>query len=116
MLDRVRLPHLIDRCCGFDNDLDFEKILSVGERQRLAFARVLLHRPKYVLLDEATSALDSENEAALYKLLAEMQTTIVSVSHHPSLVPYHTHVLEFTGDGGWRKSPAATFALDPARD
>ena len=110
-LRRVNLPDLVDRCGGFDADLDFEKILSVGERQRLAFARVLLHRPRYVLLDEATSALDRQNEAKLYDLLTANSTTFVSVSHHPALVKYHAQVLELTGDGGWRLCSAESSHL-----
>ena len=109
VLQCVNLPDLVERCGGFDVELDFEKVLSVGERQRLAFARVLLSRPHCVLLDEATSALDRENEAALYRLLLGTSTTIVSVSHHPALIKYHAQVLELTGDGGWRLCAAAEF-------
>jgi vitamin B12/bleomycin/antimicrobial peptide transport system ATP-binding/permease protein len=109
MLDLVNLPGLIERCGGFDAELDFEKVLSVGERQRLAFARVLLKRPRYVLLDEATSALDRENENALYRHLVETSTTLVSVSHHPALVKYHSQVLELTPDGGWKLHAAGEF-------
>lgn len=108
-LKRVNLPDLVERCGGFDAELDFEKVLSVGERQRLAFARVLLNRPRYVLLDEATSALDRENEAALYRFLTSSSTTIVSVSHHEALVRYHSQVLELAGDGAWRLCPAKEF-------
>jgi putative ATP-binding cassette transporter len=89
--------------------MDFEKRLSVGERQRLAFARVLLKNPRYVLLDEATSALDRENEEALYEELAAISTTIISVSHHPSLLKYHSHVLELKPEGEWSLYPASKF-------
>lgn len=109
VLDRVNLPDLVDRCGGFDVEFDFEKVLSVGERQRLAFARVLLKHPRYVLLDEATSALDQENESALYGQLIATSTTFVSVSHHPALVKYHSQVLELTADGGWRLHSAREF-------
>lgn len=109
VLDLVNLPGLVERCGGFDADFDFEKILSVGERQRLAFARVLLKHPRYVLLDEATSALDRENESALYKKLKATSTTLVSVSHHPALVRYHSHVLELKAEGAWSLHPAAKF-------
>ncbi len=109
VLDVVNLPHLIERCGGFDADFDFEKILSVGERQRLAFARVLLNHPRFVLLDEATSALDRENENTLYSKLVETSTTLVSVSHHPALVRYHTKVLELKADGGWKLHEASKF-------
>ena len=111
ILDRVNLSDLEVRCGGFDSELDFEKILSVGERQRLAFARVLLKNPRYVLLDEATSALDRENEEALYELLASTSATIVSVTHHPSLVKYHSQILELKPDGEWSLYPASEFQL-----
>uniref|UniRef100_Q027D3 ABC transporter domain protein n=1 Tax=Solibacter usitatus (strain Ellin6076) TaxID=234267 RepID=Q027D3_SOLUE len=111
ILDRVNLSDLEIRCGGFDCELDFEKILSVGERQRLAFARVLLKNPRYVLLDEATSALDRENEEALYELLASTSATIVSVTHHPSLVKYHSQILELKPDGEWSLYPASEFQL-----
>ena len=109
VLEKVNLPDLVARCGGFDTELDFGKVLSVGERQRLAFARVLLTRPRYVLLDEATSALDQENESALYRLLRDMETTLVSVSHRRALVQYHAQVLELKPDGRWDLHPAAGF-------
>jgi putative ATP-binding cassette transporter len=111
ILDRVNLSDLEVRCGGFDSELDFEKILSVGERQRLAFARVLLKNPRYVLLDEATSALDRENEEALYDQLASTSATIVSVTHHPSLVKYHSRILELKPDGEWSLYAASEFQL-----
>ena len=109
VLARVNLPDLAARCGGFDAELDFEKVLSVGERQRLAMARVLLKRPLYALLDESTSALDPANEAAMFRQLAETSTTLISVGHHPSLLKYHAQVLELTGDGGWRLHQASGF-------
>jgi putative ATP-binding cassette transporter len=84
-------------------------VLSIGEQQRLAFARVLLFQPRYAILDEATSALDSANEAALYSLLREAGTTLISIAHRAAVVRYHTQVLELTGDTGWRLSPAAGY-------
>ena len=111
VLEHVNLADLEVRCGGFDSELDFEKVLSVGERQRLAFARVLLKNPRYVLLDEATSALDHENEEALYELLASTSATIVSVTHHPALVKYHARILELKPDGEWSLYPASKFQL-----
>jgi vitamin B12/bleomycin/antimicrobial peptide transport system ATP-binding/permease protein len=111
VLERVNLTDLEVRCGGFDRELDFEKVLSVGERQRLAFARVLLKNPRYVLLDEATSALDRENEEALYEQLASTSATIVSVTHHPALVKYHSQILEMKPDGEWSLYPASKFQL-----
>ena len=111
VLDRVNLPGLVERCGGFDVDFDFEKTLSTGERQRLAFARVLLKQPRYVLLDEATSALDRENESALYRTLAETDATLISVSHHPALVQYHSYVLRLLPEGDWSLHEAAGFSF-----
>jgi vitamin B12/bleomycin/antimicrobial peptide transport system ATP-binding/permease protein len=109
VLALVNLAGLDERCGGFDADFAFEKTLSFGERQRLAMARVILQQPKYVLLDEATSALDRDNEAALYRKLVATSTTIISVSHHPALVRYHSHVLELKAGGEWRLHLAAQF-------
>jgi putative ATP-binding cassette transporter len=69
--------------------------LSPGERQRIAFARVLLHKPQWVFLDESTSALDLANEAHFYQLLKERlpKCSIVSVGHRPSLKEFHDRVI-----------------------
>jgi len=74
---------------------DWTQRLSPGERQKLAFARVLIQRPDYVFLDEATSALDADSEAALYGLLVRLcpDTTIVSVAHREGLHRFHTDFL-----------------------
>jgi len=109
VLELVNLSGLVKRCGGFDSDFEFEKQLSAGERQRLAFARVFLKNPRYVLLDEATSALDRENESALYEKVRATSTTLVSVSHHPALVRYHSQVLEMKGKGDWQLHPATKF-------
>ena len=112
VLARVNLPGVVERCGGFDAEFDFERVFSVGERQRLAFARVLLNHPRYALLDEATSALDQENEAALYQQIAGTATTLVSVSHHPAIAKYHSQILELTPGGAWRLHAAADFHFD----
>lgn len=109
VLNDVNLPGLVERCGGFDAEFNFDKILSVGERQRLAFARVILKHPRFVLLDEATSALDRQNESVMYQRLIATSTALVSVSHHPALVKYHTQVLELQADGAWSLHPAAEF-------
>ena len=102
ILKRVNLPRLADQFGGLDAEADWENVLSIGEQQRLAFARVLIARPKYVMLDEATSALDARNEDLLYQLLSATPTTFVSVSHHDTIRKYHENVLELFGDGRWR--------------
>jgi putative ATP-binding cassette transporter len=75
--------------------------LSPGEQQRLAFARLLIARPKFVFLDEATSALDIANEELLYRTLQTIGATYVSVGHRPSLDGYHHQSLTLVGDGKW---------------
>ncbi len=101
MLDKVALPHLIDR---LDEVQDWAKVLSPGEQQRVAFARVLLTKPKAVFLDESTSALDEGLEFMLYSLVrAELPDTIlVSVSHRETVEQHHSHELELLGEGEWR--------------
>ncbi len=93
-LQCVNLGYLETQFGGLDVVEDWEQVLSEGEQQRLAFARLLLTQPTYALLDEATSALDLSNEANLYKQLQTSSTTYVSVGHRLSLLTYHTHVLE----------------------
>jgi putative ATP-binding cassette transporter len=92
-LRAVGLPHLIDR---LDEEGNWAQRLSIGEQQRLAFARVLLARPQIVFLDEATSALDEAAEMSLYRLLREApwQPTIVSVGHHGTLRRHHDEVVD----------------------
>lgn len=102
VLKQVNLPDLAANFDGLDAEQDWGKVLSVGEQQRVAFARVLLIGPRYAILDEATSALDIANEESLYRLLAATSTTLVSVGHRPSILKYHPQVLELSGDGDWK--------------
>jgi putative ATP-binding cassette transporter len=102
----VTLGHLTDR---LDEEADWGKILSPGEQQRVAFARVLLTKPRAVFLDEATSALDEGQEFALYAALRHElpECVVVSVSHRPALERHHRRRLELLGEGEWRLSPLA---------
>jgi putative ATP-binding cassette transporter len=92
-LRAVGMPELVEQ---LDEDANWAHRLSIGEQQRLAFARVLLTRPEIVLLDEATSALDEAAETAMYRLLrdAPWRPTIVSVGHHGGLRRYHDTVID----------------------
>ncbi len=112
LLERVNLGELAERLGGLDAAQDWAKVLSIGEQQRLAFARVLLAEPRYAMLDEATSALDAANEERLYRELAATRTTAVSVSHRQGVVRYHDRVLELPGDGTWRVVPADGYRLE----
>jgi putative ATP-binding cassette transporter len=102
VLQQVNLQNLLSRVDGFDTEVPWENILSLGEQQRLAFARLLVTRPSFTILDEATSALDLTNECNLYQQLKETNTTFISVGHRESLFDYHQWVLELSQDSSWQ--------------
>jgi putative ATP-binding cassette transporter len=104
ILRQVNLDDLPERVGGFDAEFKWKDLLSLGEQQQIAFARVLLNHPAYAFLDEATSALDSANEELLYKRLGSAQITVVSVGNRAALRQYHHTVLELLGEGAWRIS------------
>ncbi len=112
LLDEVQLGSLAERVGGLDASHDWEKLLSTGEQQRLAFARVLARTPRIVILDEATSALDSANEAALYERLRATGMALVSIAHRPAVLRHHTQVLQLKGDGAWQLVAAGDFSFD----
>ncbi|MEA5549597.1 ABC transporter ATP-binding protein/permease [Anabaena cylindrica UHCC 0172] len=95
----VNLSDLTTRFDGLDIEQDWSEILSLGEQQRLAFARLLITKPKYAILDEATSALDVNNEEKLYNLLIDIETTFISVGHRPTLKKYHQIVVNLSASG-----------------
>eukprot|EP00953_Heterococcus_sp_UTEX-ZZ885_P023694 13011-Heterococcus_DN1.PRE.1 len=120
-LQTVRLGHIAHRCGGLSAVRDWTDELSVGEQQRLSFARLIAHPVPLAFLDEATSALGADDESLLYKA-ATVNTTatttsssngssstnksipssLVSVGHRSGLYRYHTHVLKGSGSGQWQ--------------
>jgi putative ATP-binding cassette transporter len=86
---------------GLDVELDWADVLSLGEQQRLAFARLLINRPRFAVLDEATSALDTANEANLYRQLRSLDIRYISVGHRPTILPFHDRVLDLQGPDQW---------------
>ncbi|NCJ06432.1 ATP-binding cassette domain-containing protein [Synechococcales cyanobacterium C] len=108
-LKMVNLPDLIERMGGLAVERDWPTVLSLGEQQRLALARILLNQPKYVMLDEATSALDVGNERQFYQLLQSLNLQYISVGHRPSLLDYHQWVLELTEGQQWRMISTSEF-------
>ncbi|MGI9124869.1 MAG: ABC transporter ATP-binding protein/permease, partial [Mycobacterium sp.] len=108
-LDEVALGHLTGR---LNEVQDWSKSLSPGEQQRIAFARVLLQKPKVIFLDESTSAIDEGQEFAVYRMLRSRlpDSIIVSVTHRGSVEQHHEHHLRLLGDGRWnlqrRNEPA----------
>jgi putative ATP-binding cassette transporter len=110
-LEEVRLSELVTRYPDLGVKEDWPRLLSLGEQQRLAFARLLLNSPRFVVLDEATSALDVATEKRLYELLVARDLAFVSVGHRPTLTAYHNTVLELDGTGAWRLLPAAGYTF-----
>jgi putative ATP-binding cassette transporter len=102
-LRKVQLGHLLGR---LDEEADWSRILSLGEQQRLAFARVLINQPHIAFLDEATSATDEGLEHSLYELLRHElpQCTLISVGHRSTLNGFHQRKLELQGEGRWALS------------
>jgi len=101
ILIQVNLPDLERQHGGFNTEQNWAQVLSLGEQQRLIFARLLLNKPRYAILDEATSALDAQNEKQLYQQLKNSGMTFLSVGHRESLSDYHQSLLDFTTDRTW---------------
>ncbi|KAG9448065.1 hypothetical protein H6P81_014193 [Aristolochia fimbriata] len=96
VLEEVRLGDVLSRFKGLDSICDWSSVLSLGEQQRLAFARLLLSKPRLVLMDESTSALDEINEAHLYKLIEDAGMTYISIGHRRTLYNYHDKILSIS--------------------
>jgi len=98
VLAAVGLPQLASQ---LEDEAHWNRILSLGEQQRLGLARALLHAPQYLFLDEATASLDEASEARLYRLLEQTlpTTTIVSIGHRSSLEAFHERHLVLLRDG-----------------
>src|SRR5204862_7944421 len=97
-------------------DAHWNRMLSLGEQQRLGMARAILHAPDYLFLDEATASLDEESEAALYRLLRERlpALTLISIGHRSTLAAFHRRRLVLVRDGDRHRVKEA--ALDPAAE
>ena len=102
IMQRVQLGHLAEK---LTQENDWTRVLSLGEQQRLSFARVLMHKPLAAFLDEATASMDEGLEDAMYRLLREElpQTTIISVGHRSTLQTHHQqHLLINPEDQSWQ--------------
>jgi vitamin B12/bleomycin/antimicrobial peptide transport system ATP-binding/permease protein len=101
ILLQVNLPDLEQRSGGLNAEQNWGEVLSLGEQQRLIFARLLINKPRYAILDEATSALDPQNEKQLYQQLQASGMTFLSVGHRESLSDYHQSILDLTAAQTW---------------
>ncbi len=103
ILQLVRLEDVSARVAGnLEAVADWSNILSLGEQQRVAFARLLLREPAIAFLDEATSALDEDNEEYLYGLMRQRKIAFLSVGHRSTLRQFHDRLLVLEKDGTWQ--------------
>jgi ABC transporter len=108
-LKTVNLSELPERFGGLDAEMHWADVLSPGEQQRLAFARLLLNHPRYAFLDEATSALDVPNEQWMYQLLSREGIPFLSSGHRPTLLKFHRNILRFSPDHRWKVEPSSEY-------
>lgn len=101
ILNKVQLGHLAEQ---LEKEQDWTRILSLGEQQRLAFARLILHKPAVAFLDEATASMDEGLEFAMYQLLKQElpKTTLISVGHRSTLKALHQQQLTLQEKGQWQ--------------
>ncbi|XP_065833740.1 lysosomal cobalamin transporter ABCD4-like isoform X2 [Oscarella lobularis] len=103
-LSMACVDYLVERVGGLDHDYEplTEDFVSVGEMQKLGFARLFFFMPKFAFLDEATSAMDEESEERLYRTCCDHKITLISISHRSSIRKFHHAELHLSGNGQWR--------------
>jgi len=107
ILEVVRLQYLPDREHGWDTMKEWKDVFSGGEKQRINMARLFYHHPQFAVLDECTSAVSSDVEGFIYRHAKDMNITLITVSHRPTLFKYHQYLLRMGmgEDGhGWEWS------------
>jgi len=90
---------------SLDGVTQWEEVLSLGEQQRLSFARLLFAKPKFAILDEASSGLDVALETTCMQLLVDEEIGFLTIAHRPSLVRYHQMMISMESDGSFTVAP-----------
>jgi ATP-binding cassette subfamily D (ALD) protein 3 len=101
LLKIVRLDFLVEREGGFNTERNWIDLLSGGEKQRMAIARLYYHRPDFAILDECTSAVAVDAEDVIYNEAKARGITCITVSHRPSLWKHHDYLLQIDAEGGY---------------
>ncbi|KAM7370251.1 hypothetical protein PAMP_011521 [Pampus punctatissimus] len=104
-LDNVQLGHILDREGSWDSVQDWMDVLSGGEKQRMAMARLFYHKPQFAILDECTSAVSVDVEDYIYSHCRTVGITLFTVSHRKSLWKHHKYYLHMDGRGNYEFKP-----------
>ncbi|XP_051266194.1 ATP-binding cassette sub-family D member 3a isoform X1 [Dicentrarchus labrax] len=104
-LDNVQLGHILDREGSWDSVQDWMDVLSGGEKQRMAMARLFYHKPQFAILDECTSAVSVDVEDYIYSHCKTVGITLFTVSHRKSLWKHHKYYLHMDGRGNYEFKP-----------
>ncbi|KAH9486683.1 ATP-binding cassette sub-family D member 1 [Psilocybe cubensis] len=101
ILSVVEMSHIVEREGGWNATKEWREALSGGDQQKIAWARLFYHHPKYAVLDEATSLVPTEMEGMMMEYAGKLNITLLTVSHRPSLWKYHAVILHYDGQGGY---------------
>jgi len=101
ILEVVQMDHVVEREGSWDTVREWREVLSGGDQQRIAWARLFYHHPKYAVLDEATSLVPTDMEGMMMDHATRLGITLLTVSHRPSLWKYHALILHYDGQGGY---------------
>ena len=101
ILKILRLDYIVEREGGLNTQRNWLDLLSGGEKQRMAIARLYYHKPSFAILDECSSAVSVDAEDIIYTEAKRRGITLITVSHRPSLWKHHEYLLQFDGEGGY---------------